>query len=117
MKKLTGLIIVVALILLSSCNPKVITSISHSYPALDYKQEVMVLGLTQLEPEKAEVLGLVRIGDTGFTTNCSYDIVVESAKLEARKAGGNMIKITDHTLPSVLGSSCHQITARILKVT
>lgn len=116
MKKLTGLIIVVALILLSSCNPKVITSISHSYPALDYKQEVMVLGLTQLEPEKAEVLGLVRIGDTGFTTNCSYDIVVESAKLEARKAGGNMIKITDHTLPSVLGSSCHQITARILKV-
>ena len=76
----------------------------------------MVLGLTQLEPEKAEVLGLVRIGDTGFTTNCSYDIVVESAKLEARKAGGNMIKITDHTLPSVLGSSCHQITARILKV-
>lgn len=116
MKKSTGLIIVFALILLSSCNPKVITSISKSYPALDYKQEVVVLGLTQSEPDKAEMLGLVRIGDTGFSNNCSYDVVIESAKLEARKAGGNMIKITDHMLPSVWGSSCHQIIARILKV-
>lgn len=116
MKKIRGLFIVCALILFSSCNPKVFTSISRSYPPLDYMQDVVVIGLDQAEPDDAEVLGQVKIGDTGFTTNCDYDIVIDKAKLEARKAGGNAIKIIQHELPNAMGSTCHRITALILKV-
>lgn len=116
MKKLNGLLMITLLLAFSSCSPKISTSLSKSYPALDYKLDVAVIGLDQAEPAGSEVLGEVRIGDTGFTTNCGYEVVIEKAKLEARKAGGNAIKIIDHQLPSVMGSSCHRITAKILKV-
>ena len=116
MKTLHGLIVVAGLILLSSCSPRISTSLSKNYPPLDYKQEVTVIGLGGAEPDNAEVLGQVKIGDTGFSTNCSYDIVIDKAKLEARKAGGNAIKIIEHKPPSAMGGSCHRITADILKV-
>lgn len=116
MKKLHGLMIVIAMIIFNSCNPKISTSISKSYPPLDYRQEVVVIGLEQSEPDSTEVFGQVKIGDTGFSTNCTYDIVIDKAKLEARKAGGNAIKIIKHRPPTALGNSCHRITAMILKV-
>jgi len=116
MKKFHGLLIISTMILLSSCNPKISTSISRSYPPLDYKQEVVVIGLDQSEPDNSEILGQLKIGDTGFSTKCGYDIVIDKAKLEARKAGGNAIKIIEHTPPSAMGSTCHRITAKILKV-
>lgn len=116
MKKLHGLLIISALILFSSCNPKISTSISRSYPPLDYKQDIVVIGLDQSQPDNSEVLGQVKIGDTGFSTKCSYEIVIDKAKLEARKAGGNAIKIIEHKPPTIMGSTCHKITARILKI-
>ncbi len=116
MKKLHELLIISALIFFSSCNPKISTSLIRSYPPLDYKQEIIVIGLDQSEPDNSEVLGQVKVGDTGFSTKCGYDIVINKAKLEARKAGGNAIKIIKHKPPTVMGSSCHRITANILKI-
>ena len=106
MKKLIGFSIISALILLNSCNPRVSTSISKTYPPIDYKQDVVVIGLNQPEPDNSEVLGQVKIGDTGFTTNCDFSTVVDKAKLEARKTGGNAIKIIEHKPPTAMGSSC-----------
>lgn len=116
MKNLYGLMIIAILFFLSACNPRISTSINKTYPPLDYKQKVIVIGLSETEPKKAEIIGRVRIGDTGFSTKCGYNIVIDKAKLEARKAGGNAIKIIEHKPPSALGSSCHRITAKILKV-
>ena len=116
MKKLHLLITLAALIFLGSCNPKITTSLSKSYAPLDYREEVVVIGLNQPEPDDAETLGQVKIGDTGFSTNCDYNVVIDKAKLEARKAGGNAIKITEHKPPTAMGSSCHRITANVLKV-
>lgn len=116
MKTLPLLLIVFAMIIFSSCNPKISTNISKNYPPLDYKHEVVVISLDQTEPENVEVLGQVKIGDTGFSTNCGYDIVIDKAKLEARKAGGNAIKIIEHNPPTLMGSSCHRLTARILHI-
>ncbi|NEN24379.1 hypothetical protein G3O08_12780 [Cryomorpha ignava] len=115
MKYLNRLLFITVLILLSSCNPKVSTSLTKTLPALDYRDEVIVIGLSQQEPENSEYIGEVKITDTGFSTKCGYDIVINKAKLAARKAGGNAIKIIEHRLPSALGSTCHRITARILK--
>jgi len=41
-------------------------------------------------------LGKIKIGDTGFSTDCSYEKAIEIAELEARKVGGNAVKITKH---------------------
>ena len=116
MKKFYGLIMITALILLSSCSPKISTNLSKTYAPLDYKQEIVTIGLSESEPDNLEVLGQVKIGDTGFSTKCGYDIMINKAKLEARKAGGNAIKIIEHKPPSAFGSSCHRITVKILKI-
>lgn len=104
------------LLTLISCNPKLTSSIVKSYPPLDYKENVYVIGVDQPEPSNSQFLGELKIGDSGFSTNCSYEVVLDKAKLEARKAGGNVIKVTEHIPPTLLGSSCHRIKARILKV-
>ena len=115
-KHLLGIGMIALLMAVSSCSPKISTNLTKSYPALDYQQEVAVIGLDQPEPAGSEVLGQVRIGDSGFSTNCGYEVALDKAKLEARKAGGNAIKIIEHQQPSAFGSSCHRITAKILKV-
>ena len=103
-------------ILLAACSAKISTSLTKTLPPLDYKEEVTVIGISEDAPANATEIGIVKIGDTGFSTNCGWDVVVEKAKTEARKAGGNVLKITEHIPPSMMGSSCDRITAKILKV-
>lgn len=116
MKKTTFLAFFGVLVFLSSCSPRINSSITKNYPALDSLDEVAVLEMAEKVPSNTEKLGEVKIGDTGFTTKCDLETVLEAAKVEARKAGGNLLKITDHTYPD-LASSCHRITAAIYKVT
>jgi hypothetical protein len=104
------------MLILTSCSPKISTNIAKSYLALDYREEVRVFGVEDPTPDDVEVLGSIKIGDTGFSTNCDLDAVLDKAKTEARKIGGNALKITKHTPPSIWGSSCHRIEATILKV-
>lgn len=116
MKHSHRLLFILTLIFLSSCNPLITTNLNKSYPPIDYKQDVVIIGINQTEPDSCEVLGEVKIGDTGFSVNCGYDLAIDKAKLEARKAGGNALKIIDHRLPNPMGSSCHRIKAKILKI-
>lgn len=106
----------IALLLLGACSPKIARQINSKYPPLDYKEEVVVFNLEDPVPTQSEELGAIKIGDTGFSTNCNYTVVIEAAKLEARKAGGNAIQIIQHQLPD-FASSCHRIVAKVLRVT
>lgn len=106
-----------SILFIAACSPKVTTKIAKSYPALGYDSEIAVLAVSQQQPDNAELLGEVKIGDAGMTTKCDYEDVIAHAKLEARKIGGNMIKLTEHKLPSALASSCHRISAKIFRVT
>jgi len=115
MRKINLLFIVFGLAL-ASCSPRITTQVTKSYTPIDFKQEIKVYDLMDPVPGKSEEIGFVKIGDTGFSTNCNFENVLNLAKIEARKSGGNAIKIIDHILPSAFGSSCHQITAKILKV-
>ncbi len=116
MKTLKHSAILLIILVLGSCSPKVMTELNKSYEPLDYNQEVVVIGIDQSVPEGSEELGQIKIGDSGFTTNCDYETVINKAKEEVRKAGGNSLKITEHKPPTVMGSSCHRITATILKL-
>ena len=104
------------MLLFISCSPKVRTSIIKSYKAIDTKTEIVVIDLDREAPENSEILGTVKTGDSGFSTNCGYDVMININKQEARKAGGNATKIISHRFPSAMGSTCHRITANILKV-
>lgn len=107
--------ILLCALVFASCNPKVNTTLSSTATPLDHQEEVLVLTLNDPIPETATHLGVVKVGDTGFSTNCSFAVVMEKATIEARKAGGNLLKITSHKTPNPM-SSCHRITADILKV-
>ncbi len=115
MKHIT-ILFIGCILALSSCAPKISTTLNKKYTATDHNAEVRVFELHDPVPNGAEEIGVLKIGDTGFTTNCTWDVVIDKAKMEARKAGGNAIKITDHTPPSFFGSTCHRITAKILRV-
>jgi hypothetical protein len=104
------------IIFLAACSPKVTTKLVKTYSPLDYKEEVIVIGITEEQPATAIEIGTVKIDDTGFSTNCGWDVVIEKAKMEARKAGGNVLKILEHVPPGAMGSSCDRIIAKILKI-
>jgi hypothetical protein len=108
-------VLLTLLLLAAACAPKIRTKVSQKYPPLDYREEVMVLELKDISPTEAEVLGTVKIGDSGMSTQCNYVQVLQKAKEEARKAGGNAIKVTEHKKPDFM-SSCHRITAEVLRM-
>lgn len=99
-----------------SCSPKVTTSVIKKYEPIDYRTDVVVLGLNDQIPDEAEELGEIKVGDSGFSTKCAYEDVIAVSKIEAMKIGGNVLKITEHKLPSAMGSTCHRIKAKIFKL-
>lgn len=103
------------LLFLASCSLKVNSSLSKTYPATKASEPVKIYQLQEPVPQRAEVLGEIRIGDSGFTLKCDYETVMETAKEQVRQAGGNAFKITSHQRPSRL-NSCHQLTAKVLYV-
>ena len=111
--KAPTLMICLLAIALFSCSPKVRVDVAKNIGALDYKSEVYILNLNDEIPEAAELLGEIKVGDNGFSVNCTYEKVIEKAKVEARQIGGNILKITEHKTPSAMGSSCHRIKAQI----
>lgn len=115
MKKKSAHVLIVLILILGACGPKVGMHLMKKYEPLHYDEIVQVYTLQESAPFNAEPLGTIKIGDSGFTTRCSLSDVVELARLEARKVGGNALKIIEHTEPN-LGSSCHRITAEILRV-
>jgi hypothetical protein len=102
------------MLFLFSCAPQIITNIYQSYPTLAYWKDVAVYDMTQEIPENAQELGVVKATDSGFTSKCNYDYMLYKVVIEARKVGGNLVKIMEHKKPD-FWSSCHRITAVIYK--
>jgi hypothetical protein len=115
--KLQTISVLAAALLLAGCTPKIVPQISKSATPLSSTAEVSVIEIDAPQPANAEVLGTVRIGDNGFTSAKagSYENVISLAKEEARRAGGNAIKITSHDSPDAQ-SSGHRSKTTILKV-
>lgn len=106
------LLFAISLVLLSSCSPRISTSISKSLAPLDQTQDVKIYEFLREVPSNAELLGRIDVGDSGFTTNCGYSVMLNLILQEARKIGGNTVCITNHLEPTIM-SSCHQMAANI----
>jgi len=74
---------------------------------------VLVLNENDPAPTDVELVGEIKIGDSGFSTGCQYEQVIERAKTTAREAGANLIKITELKKPTTFGSTCYRIKASI----
>ena len=114
MKTIKNLLFVFTLFILTSCAPKVMTDIVKTYPVSTTPENIRLYGLNDTVPNSAEVIGKVSVVDNGASTNCKYDQVLELAKKETSKYGGNALSLTEHKEPSIWGSSCHQITGMML---
>lgn len=103
--------------LMASCSPKVITSVTNPLPAKE-TSEVAVFDEGAIVPNSAQVIGQVRVTDGGFcpTGKCRYPQVVEIAKQQTAKAGGNALYVRQHQLPDG-HSTCHRITCDMLYLT
>jgi len=88
-----------------------------TYPDIVAVDSVIVFEPGDNVPTSAEVLGNVAVVDKGNTTKCKYDYVLELAKTETSKVGGNGLAIVEHITPSFWGSSCHQIRGVMLHLT
>ncbi len=108
-------VVLLMLFCATSCAPKIRSSLTHKYPPLSHHQKVAVYRKSAPLPEQSELLGQVSVGDAGMTTRCSYFEVLDIIMDNARKAGGNAIRIVEHRVPDFM-STCHRIKADVLRV-
>ena len=97
-----------------SCSPRLTSKYTSTLTALDASDEVLVVSENTQIPEAAQFLGTLKVGDTGFTTpnNGTTEKVMELAREEARKNGGNVVKITK-SIPPDFNCTTHRIEAMI----
>ena len=110
-----NLLIFNILFLLCSCTPKITTSLIKKEIPLPKNTIVTVFEKNDTLPAVTKKLGTTRVNDNVSTAQFDYNYVVEIAKLEASKAGGNAIRIIKHQLPNLLNDS-HEVYADILKI-
>ncbi|WP_339812407.1 hypothetical protein [Zunongwangia profunda] len=109
------LYILISLCTLFSCSPKIRSLISNTdYNKFEPSIEVIVLDSIS-PPEGSLFIGKIKIGDTGFTTDCSYNKVINEAQTEARKHGANIVQITELNRPEKWGSTCYKIKANLYR--
>lgn len=107
---------IICALLLVSCSTQIQVLKVKDFPPVEANKEVRVFEEGETIPVNTETIGKVKIGDSGFSVNCSYPVVIEQARNEARKMGGDALRIVVHKYPSIWGSSCHQILADVLKI-
>jgi hypothetical protein len=99
--------------ILTGCSLGVKTTITKKYPPGDPLEKIIVLDKLDPVPSDAIELGVVKIFDN-MTVHCDSVTVFNAAKNEVRKAGGNILKVTEHKYPNIM-SSCHQINGIIFR--
>ena len=113
--KRTSLAAILALMsCLSGCSPKISQTLNGpALTALAPDAPVLVVGDLEPAPVGCAVLGTLRVGDSGVTINCGFDRMVAEAKSQARKLGGNILKITEIIEPN-MSSTCYRISAEVM---
>lgn len=112
MKKVFLFLFLFISLVLISCGTSKTTSVLNYSTPLPAGTPVEVFGIGQKLPNDVKFIGSISIGDSGFTTKCSYQEVINDAINLARGMGGNVIQITEHKEPNIL-CDCHRIKADV----
>lgn len=107
----------VLILFLVSCSPKLITNyVDTSHQMVNDYESFGIVDSDTTKIDFENYIGQIEVKDNALSTNCDYWTIIEQIKNEARKSGGNLIRIDEHKKPSLYGSSCHQIKASIFRV-
>lgn len=98
------------LLVLSSCSHK-ISRIGYTLDKTQYKNcEIPIKKFYTVEDSSAQVIGKIKLSDTGFSTACNESKAIEILKGEACAKNADLIVITEETRPN-MGSSCYRCEA------
>lgn len=101
---------------LINCSSSIKTKISNSnFSALEDNEIIYILKNENSIPKGSDFVGNLKIGDTGFSTDCSYETVINNAKSEAKKLGANLVFLTEVKEPGTFTSSCYRIKAELYR--
>ncbi len=110
-----SIMILIIGIIFQSCMPKVRSALSDmKYEPIEEGREIFIIGLGEEVPENSNYVGELKVGDSGFSTDCGYEKVTEEAKDVARKSGSNLILLTEIKEPN-FGSTCYRIRAKMYR--
>ena len=90
------------------CSASINTSFQSQKSPLTKADKVAFLDTHHKVPENAQKLGDGKFGDSGFSTDCSFDSNLIKARDIARENGANIVKVKDNSTPD-LWSSCHRM--------
>ena len=65
-------------------------------------------------PDNTLKIGSLRFADSGFSTDCSFNSILNRARSEARKNGANIVKVSSKKEPD-LWSSCYRLNIDLYK--
>jgi len=109
-------IAIFAICLLQACQPPVRLKLANGKTGLD---SIPYCGVAEdpylLDLRKARLLAKVKVGDHGATLDCRYADVLGHATDRARRIGGNLLVLTEHSRNTVK-SNCHRIKGEIYLV-
>lgn len=105
----------VLLLLITSCSAAVKLKSHNEKPATPADAPVVVVSISGQVPQGCLFLGELKVGDSGFSTDCNYNTVMELVRERTRKIGGNLIKLTSIKPPSFT-STCYRIRADIYHI-
>ena len=92
-----------------------LTERSASAQALPDSARVIILQKDEPLTGKVQPLGVVKVTDRGFKTNCGYERTMDEAREKARAIGGNLLKITMLKPPDAW-STCYRLHADVFYV-
>lgn len=113
MARSTIVIILVTSAILS-CSPKVSTTVSNPYPRLASEEKVALLDIAHKLPVGTIKVGDLKYGDSGFTTDCSFNSLMNKARIAARENGANIVKVIDKKTPG-FWSTCYRLRIELHK--
>ena len=110
-KILNTLIILSIMFLLNSCAATVnYKAEMDARKAKPFGYRIEVFQKDEKPQKKYTILGIISIEDSGFTTDCSYDVVLKKAEEKAREVGADALEIIKVESPDFI-SSCYRIKA------
>lgn len=109
------IILMVAIMALSSCGTSKKTSVIKYYSPNE--NDIVICADAVQLPNNAEQIGYVNIGESGMTsrTRCTYARVVQDAINGAKAMGGTHLLIVKHKEPD-WWSTCHRIKCYVYRV-
>jgi hypothetical protein len=114
MKQITTTLFLITVIGITSCSPKITSNLTNPLPKLAVEDKIALLDLEHELPENIIKVGHLRFKDSGFSTDCSFNSLMNKARIEARKNGANIVKVVDKKKPD-LWSSCYRLKIELYK--